>query len=694
MKKGRCYICNDFYSENGMARHIKTCLEKIKGAKVNRNYTSDSAYLIKVEAKYNIGYYLYLMVDGCVLLREMDQYLKDIWVECCGHLSKFVINGIKYERYPDDEWGNSEDMDIEIDEVLDVGMSFTYIYDYGSTTELELKVMEKYEPLFPDRGIRLIGRNLPVEYKCFYCNNLAKLHFYDVYSGKQGFVCEFCMKKMQTENKEVYFTDIINSPRVGVCGYNGPTDDIMFMEHREVKNRKKRKEKKVASVPDDKLTFIEKLLNGKLSEEDMEEQQLALDDLLYRIANLTSYRPRSMPPFMIKRCKLDGHMLKDYLSLLRKNELDVIRKKLNIEKASELKKDELIELINQFLLDNIENILAFLPQPSYIAISEIHKTGEAFWEESKGVPKILADLRNKGLLFTVCGEDEEKYEWVIPDDIKMVLEKLKANADFQKRRMFTDKISKIIISIFYYWGIVQKYDLMKETARLLDLSIDDEFTTAFENIFKNMEKSYTESERIGTKVYYNMFAENVSKKILSSEWQKAEYPLISKEMIPEGNEGWLSLVLHSPYFKWVYEVMGQVGQAGDKEIDNDEEACELVSGVAQISLNIKPGTDIRQLAKELEMQDEVLTVPFIRELLNNILLYTPNYWIKGNSISGEIHVCNEQYKEWNPKSLPPKNLVKGRGKNSAGTAASRWKVGRNDPCPCGSGKKFKHCCGK
>ncbi|MCI5615561.1 MAG: SEC-C domain-containing protein [Clostridia bacterium] len=20
--------------------------------------------------------------------------------------------------------------------------------------------------------------------------------------------------------------------------------------------------------------------------------------------------------------------------------------------------------------------------------------------------------------------------------------------------------------------------------------------------------------------------------------------------------------------------------------------------------------------------------------------------------------------------------------------------GRNDPCPCGSGKKYKHCCGK
>ena len=26
--------------------------------------------------------------------------------------------------------------------------------------------------------------------------------------------------------------------------------------------------------------------------------------------------------------------------------------------------------------------------------------------------------------------------------------------------------------------------------------------------------------------------------------------------------------------------------------------------------------------------------------------------------------------------------------------APKAKVGRNEPCPCGSGKKYKHCCGK
>jgi len=28
------------------------------------------------------------------------------------------------------------------------------------------------------------------------------------------------------------------------------------------------------------------------------------------------------------------------------------------------------------------------------------------------------------------------------------------------------------------------------------------------------------------------------------------------------------------------------------------------------------------------------------------------------------------------------------------TAQAQTKVGRNDPCPCGSGKKYKKCCGR
>ncbi|MDR1037601.1 MAG: preprotein translocase subunit SecA [Deltaproteobacteria bacterium] len=36
----------------------------------------------------------------------------------------------------------------------------------------------------------------------------------------------------------------------------------------------------------------------------------------------------------------------------------------------------------------------------------------------------------------------------------------------------------------------------------------------------------------------------------------------------------------------------------------------------------------------------------------------------------------------------------GLGSDSGGGAAPTQKVGRNEPCPCGSGKKYKHCCGR
>jgi len=44
-----------------------------------------------------------------------------------------------------------------------------------------------------------------------------------------------------------------------------------------------------------------------------------------------------------------------------------------------------------------------------------------------------------------------------------------------------------------------------------------------------------------------------------------------------------------------------------------------------------------------------------------------------------------------PQSPMEKAGTGSRGDNKPKTST---KIGRNDPCPCGSGKKYKHCCGK
>lgn len=41
-----------------------------------------------------------------------------------------------------------------------------------------------------------------------------------------------------------------------------------------------------------------------------------------------------------------------------------------------------------------------------------------------------------------------------------------------------------------------------------------------------------------------------------------------------------------------------------------------------------------------------------------------------------------------------KFLATGDYKHLSTTVREKNKSGRNDPCPCGSGKKYKKCCGK
>jgi len=56
----------------------------------------------------------------------------------------------------------------------------------------------------------------------------------------------------------------------------------------------------------------------------------------------------------------------------------------------------------------------------------------------------------------------------------------------------------------------------------------------------------------------------------------------------------------------------------------------------------------------------------------------------------------EQVEEVNPERTQSKlsysHTESGAAKQPARSAES--KVGRNDPCPCGSGKKYKKCCGQ
>lgn len=99
------------------------------------------------------------------------------------------------------------------------------------------------------------------------------------------------------------------------------------------------------------------------------------------------------------------------------------------------------------------------------------------------------------------------------------------------------------------------------------------------------------------------------------------------------------------------------------------------------------------------MEELQSIVKVLIDLINNF----PRWILKGNT-SDEVHDKEERSKA---KKQPPQ-LVMGPNMKKAGIDISQkefndlWKdsnvqftskAGRNDPCPCGSGKKYKHCCG-
>lgn len=49
---------------------------------------------------------------------------------------------------------------------------------------------------------------------------------------------------------------------------------------------------------------------------------------------------------------------------------------------------------------------------------------------------------------------------------------------------------------------------------------------------------------------------------------------------------------------------------------------------------------------------------------------------------------------WDKLLTPERRKELYREQKKSGTVVKEKKVGRNDPCPCGSGKKYKFCCGR
>jgi hypothetical protein len=168
-------------------------------------------------------FWLDLDVKTSATLRQLDEFLRETWLDCCGHLSSFAIDGLSYEvamdvgTPPKDE----RTMKTRVLTALppEAGSIFTYEYDYGSTTALRIAFIgRRHAPARRD-AVRLLARNDAPAWKCSTCDKPATSVCAYCFFEKQKFMCKTHTKRHGCE--EAAFMPVVNSPRMGVCAYVG-----------------------------------------------------------------------------------------------------------------------------------------------------------------------------------------------------------------------------------------------------------------------------------------------------------------------------------------------------------------------------------------------------------------------------------------------------------------------------------------
>lgn len=218
--KGTCAYCGKEMAKSGMTRHLTTCTQRQEVIAKAENGKGESEFLchLRVQDAYRSEFWLDLEMRGTKTLKSLDDYLRSIWLECCGHMSQFSLHGEGLTS----EIGKNR----KIIDVFQRTRELEHIYDFGTTSETLVKLVDiRKGKATTSKAITLMARNNMPEEACITCGKSATHLCIECLIEEQtwGTLCDAHSK---THPHEEYGEPIalVNSPRLGMCGYDGPAE--------------------------------------------------------------------------------------------------------------------------------------------------------------------------------------------------------------------------------------------------------------------------------------------------------------------------------------------------------------------------------------------------------------------------------------------------------------------------------------
>lgn len=340
------------------------------------------------------------------------------------------------------------------------------------------------------------------------------------------------------------------------------------------------------------------------------------------------------------------------LEKMTKDELVKVAKKYSVKGITSLKKADAVERIREVVINNEDYMINSLEETSIKFLQELINNG--------GVKKYQCDLlinsnflRNRGIVFT-ASIDGELYV-ILPEELRVSLKEKITKEVINAAREKSDLI-KAIAGSTYYYGIVT-YSHIKE---ILETTFNIELT----------DESLKELILIGEELGYDYVIEEEglchidvedSSNIMSLQQKNSKNicKFDKKTLIKAGAPDFME---ENKSGKNLQRVLGEMFVI-DKGILKDEMDSFIIS--VKNEMPIENSIDLFLEAYEINSEEE-----------RNIFVY-------------ELENLAKNTKRWSLNGYSENEITKLEQR-----VVNEVKIGRNDPCLCGSNKKYKKCCGR
>ncbi|MBU3145233.1 SEC-C metal-binding domain-containing protein [Clostridium sp. CF012] len=355
--------------------------------------------------------------------------------------------------------------------------------------------------------------------------------------------------------------------------------------------------------------------------------------------------------------------LNETLATYTKNDLDDIRKDLHISGISSLNKQKLAEALEGNIKGLLSEILKKFTDIEYKLVKNMvkHKGILKYKEE---LFKGFSYLKRFGIIGCFKDNNDQNYIF-IPEDILEGINSLINDITIVGAIKQNEKVNMLLRGLLFYYGAIpshKTYDMITNYIKK-DLGMVNIFNIIYESSIKDNEVNFH-------KDYWYLEDIRSIDELISQHKMKSnlDYFSLTEKQVIEASK--VDFVEWNEYDRKLINYL----------CDNFEVSKQQVMGYIEgIKFNFKIGYDFNEILKEFlssfEMED-LEQLNQVAEIFTSVYNNSIQWYLKGHS---PTQVRNAEKSQL--QSVPDNTKQ-----------ALNTKIGRNDPCPCGSGKKYKNCC--